>query len=142
MKIIFASPGLGKTYFLRNNTSNWIDCDSVIELTMNKSTSELCKDREIWNYCKSNIISWKIKHFPNHNLLTGKARLIPHCSEVLLHLSTDEMKKRLVAEDRPNPIDYWDCDAEEADYISKAIEYQIPIKRIKYLSDYLIIPIK
>lgn len=137
MKIIFAAPGLGKTYFLRNNISNWIDCDSVIEFAMNKSIEELCKDKEVWNYCKNNILNWKNENFPNHNLLTGKARLIPYCSEVLIHLSTDEMKKRLVATDRPNPIDYWDCNIEEADYLSKANQFNIPVYKIKYLSTYL-----
>ena len=137
MKIIFAAPGLGKSVFLKQS-SNYIDCDTVIEKVMGDTVTNLVKDKELWDYCKSNILVWWKEYFYNKNLLVGKDRYIKYAQIVYLHISSTEMTKRIASSFRENPIFDWDCQEKDSNYLEEAIKYNIPVKRILYLSDHLV----
>jgi hypothetical protein len=137
MKIIFAAHGLGKSHLLKQN-SNYIDCDTVIEAVMGAAVTNIVKDKELWDYCKSNILVWWKEYFHNKNLLVGKDRYIKDAQIVYLHISVDEMGKRIASSSRENPIFDWDCQEKDSSYFEEAIKYNIPVKRILYLSDHLV----
>ena len=137
MRIIFAAPGLGKSYYIKNVNKTWIDCDSIIEYVMGETVNELVKNEVVWDYCKNQIINWWKEYFSEKNLIVGKDRWISECEAVYLHTSAEMMSMRIASSDRENPITDWDCKAKEYNYIQSALKYNKPIIRIEYLSDIL-----
>lgn len=132
-RIIFASPGLGKSYLVKSNP-RWIDCDSVIERAVGKPITELCTTPE-WSHYKSMILDWWREFFPTKNLVVGKVKLIKYCSEIYLHPDWQTMQSRVASPDRTNPVTNWDCKTRHDEYIQEGLLYKKAIISINYLTD-------
>lgn len=135
MSIIFAAPGLGKSFLVKSNPL-YIDCDSVIETATGRKVSELSWTSD-WNEAKASVLKWWKQYYPNHTLIVGKDRYIKDADVVYLHESAAEMQQRIASLERENPIFDWDCVEKEAEYVRLAEQHDKNVVRIKYLSDVL-----